>query len=268
MARKKREDEPDNHERWMVSYADFITLLFAFFVVMYAISSVNEGKYRELTHSIGIAFGFRAVPALTINENAPVALAPPAITRPLKKKPASSVEIRKERERMKVIGRDLIKVLSPLIDEGKVKVIQSARGVNVEISASVLFAPADARLSKPSETVLKAVAQILKDEPNDIQVAGFTDNTPIRSAQFPSNWELSSARASSVVRLFAEQGIAAERMAAIGNSSNNPIDDNATPEGRARNRRVSLMVLSTIPDEAVEIPVDISGNSEKAGSQP
>lgn len=260
MARKKREEESDNHERWLVSYADFITLLFAFFVVMYAISSVNENKYRELTQSIGSAFGVKVVPTV-INENPPVSIVPPAITRPLRKKATTSTEIRKEREKMTGIGRDLMKVLSPLINEGKVKVIQSARGVNVEINASVLFAPAEARLSRQSEEVLQAVAQILKDEPNDIQVEGFTDNTPISSAQYPSNWELSSARASSVVRLFVDQGIAGERMVAIGRSSNSPIDDNATPDGRSRNRRVALTVLSNIPEAVTEVPVSVNENN-------
>ncbi|MDL2284958.1 flagellar motor protein MotD [Oxalobacter sp. OttesenSCG-928-P03] len=268
MARKKREEEHENHDRWLVSYADFITLLFAFFVVMYAISSVNEGKYRELTQSIGTAFGVKNIQTFAINENPPATLAPPAITRPFRKKPSTNLEIKKEREKMTEIGRDLMKVLSPLIDEGKVKVIQSARGVNVEINASVLFAPAEARLSRQSEEVLKAVAQILKDEPNDIQVEGFTDNTPIRSVQYPSNWELSSARASSVVRLFVEQGVAEERMVAIGRSANNPIDSNATADGRSRNRRVSLMVLSNIPEEVTEIPVNIHENKGKTNGKP
>lgn len=260
MTRKKREEEHDNHDRWLVSYADFITLLFAFFVVMYAISSVNENKYRELTQSIGTAFGIKVVPTV-INENPPVSIAPPAITRPLRKKATTNAEVRKEREKMTEIGRDLMKVLSPLINEGKVKVIQSARGVNVEINASVLFAPAEARLSRQSEEVLRAVAQILKDEPNDIQVEGFTDNVPISSAQYPSNWELSSARASSVVRLFIDQGVGEQRMVVIGRSSNDPIDDNATSDGRARNRRVSLTVLSNIPESVTEVPISVNGNN-------
>ena len=263
MIRKKREEEHDNHERWMVSYADFITLLFAFFVVMYAISSVNEGKYRELTQSIGGAFGFRAQP-FVINENPPAALPPPAITRPFSKKATSNAEIKREREKMTEIGRDLMQALSPLIREGKVRVLQNPRGVNVEINASVLFLPAEARLSKQSEEVLKAVAQILKVQPNDIQVEGFTDDLRINSSQYPSNWELSSARASSVARLFIDQGIAKERMVVIGRASNQPIDDNDTPEGRARNRRVSLTVLSSIPEAVVEIPVTMHDTKGKA----
>ncbi len=262
MARKKREEEHENHERWLVSYADFITLLFAFFVVMYAISSVNESKYRELSQSISSAFKVKAVPTATINESQPN-IAPPAITRPFRKKAAASAEVRKERERMTAIGRDLMKALAPLIKEGKVKVVQTTRGVNVEINASVLFAPGEAKLSRQSEDVLRAVARILKNEPNDIQVEGFTDNLPISSLQYPSNWELSSARASSVVRLFVEQGVQESRLVAIGRSANVPIEDNGTPEGRSRNRRVSLTVLSTIQETVTEIPVYSHDGTDK-----
>lgn len=249
MARKKREEEGENLERWLVSYADFITLLFAFFVVMYAISSVNEVKYRAVMQSVNSAF--RSDNAVTIV--IPEAQSPTPVTPiPNKKK---AVEMRKEKERMTQIGRDLMDVFSSYVEDGTVKVVQSARGVNVEISASVLFSSADAKLSKQSEDILRGVARLLKDEPNEIQVEGFTDNMPINSAQYPSNWELSSARASSVIRLFIEQGVPANRMVAIGRGENSPIEDNSTPEGRAKNRRISLTVLSTMQDKVTEIDV-------------
>lgn len=254
MARKKREEEPDDHGRWLVSYADFITLLFAFFVVMYAISSVNEIKYRDLTKSIGSAFGFEKVQTFVINETQAVSVPPAVISQPLKKKLAMA-EVRKEREKMTAIGRDLMEIFSPFIQEGKVKVIQNARGVNVEINASILFAPAEATLSHESQEVLKEVARLLKDEKNHVQVEGFTDNLPINSVRYPSNWELSSARASSVVRLFIEQGVAENRMVVIGRGENDPIADNATAEGRSKNRRVALTVLSTLPEKVKEIAV-------------
>ena len=255
MARKKREEDKDNHERWLVSYADFITLLFAFFVVMYAISSVNEQTFREMAKSVGTAFGMKNLPSFTIHDNRTVSAAPPVVMRSPRK--GNQSEIRKEREKMKAIGRDLMQILAPFINEGKIKVVQSARGVSVEISASVLFAPADARLSNQSEEVLREVARVLRDEPNDIQIEGFTDNLPIHSAQYPSNWELSSARASSVVRLFVAEGVAEKRLVAIGRGANEPIADNATTEGRARNRRVSLTMLSAIPETVTEIPVSL-----------
>lgn len=266
--RKKREEERDNHDRWLVSYADFITLLFAFFVVMYAVSSVDAKKYREMARSVGTAFGLKDRQHFAVDEGPAVSVAPPVAMRAPRK--GNQAEIRKEREKMKAIGRDLMRILSPFINEGKIKVIQSARGVSVEINASVLFAPAEARLSRQSEEVLRAVAGVLKNEPNPVQVEGFTDDLPIRSAQYPSNWELSSARAGSVVRLFVEEGVAGERMVAIGRSANEPIADNATPEGRSRNRRVSLTILSALPETVTEIPVSLpeAGAAVSPGTAP
>ncbi len=267
MARKKREEEPDNQSRWLVSYADFITLLFAFFVVMYAISSVNESKYRELTRSIGSAFGLKGLPTFVVNENPPIKSPKSTLNLSNRKKALNNIEIRKEREKMTNIGRDLVDIFAPFIKEGKVKVVQNAYGVNVEISASILFASAEASLSQKSKEVLKEVAQLLKNEPNHIQVEGFTDNLPISSVQYPSNWELSSARASSVVRLFVDQGIAENRLVAIGRGANDPIADNATSEGRSRNRRISLTIMTTLPEKVKEIAVYTGDDDSESEDQ-
>jgi chemotaxis protein MotB len=126
----------------------------------------------------------------------------------------------------------------------------------VEINASVLFAPGDAKLSPQSIEALGAVAQVLKDDAHAIQVEGHTDNVPISTSLYPSNWELSSVRASSVVRLFIEQGVAPARMTAIGHGANRPVDGNDTPEGRLRNRRVQLMIMSNLPDVPREVPIE------------
>lgn len=249
MARKRYEEEEDNHERWLVSYADFITLLFAFFVVMYAISSVNEGKYRVFSNSVITAFNPRSTPDTSTVE------APPTLLPPLQiAKRRAQEALRKEREHMTKIARQLQNVLAPLVREGKVRVTQNGRGVSVEINASILFAPGEATLSLESDTTLKVVATLLQADTHAIAVEGHTDNVPINTAQFASNWELSSARASSVVRLFIENGIAESRMSAIGKAANVPVAPNTDPESRARNRRVAITVLTGLPDEAVEIP--------------
>ncbi|HWT72605.1 MAG TPA: flagellar motor protein MotD [Oxalicibacterium sp.] len=256
MPRRKHEEEHENHERWLVSYADFITLLFAFFVVMYAISSVNEGKYRVLSNALGIAFS-------GLKQQAPVHKDAVESTRqivalPIRTSPRSSPQdaaIKREKERMTNIARDLLKAMAPLISQGKVRVTQSARGVSVEINASVLFAPGEAKLSPQSEKTLRAVAEVLAKVDNDLQIEGHTDNVPINTPMFPSNWELSAVRASSVVRLFIESGIAEKRMVAMGHAANEPIASNDTPEGRMRNRRVQLMILSGLPETVTEVPV-------------
>lgn len=254
MARKKYEEEHENHERWLVSYADFITLLFAFFVVMYAISSVNEGKYRVLANALGAAFGTGAVvtvPPLPAEQQQSI---------PLRKQAAAHKQqleaLRKEKEALTSIAWQIQQALAPLVNRGIVRVTQTSRGVKVEINASILFAPGDATLTGESGDALRAIARILKDDTHALQVEGHTDNLPISNTIFPSNWELSSVRASSVVRLFAEQGIAAHRLTAVGHGSNFPAGLNETADGRQRNRRVEVLILAALPETVTEVPVE------------
>lgn len=256
--RRTDDDEHENHERWLVSYADFITLLFAFFVVMYAISSVNEGKYRVLSQSLGNAFG-QKVPAA-----APAP--PPAVVQPilpLPRKSRNAELLRHEREQMTDIARDILKALAPLVQQGKVRVMQTSRGVTVDINASVLFAPGEAKLAESSIQALKAVAAVLRRDRHAVRIEGHTDNVPISTAFFPSNWELSAVRASSVVRLFADSGIAENRLMAVGYGDTRPVDDNRTADGRLRNRRVQIMILASLPDKAVDVPVSMEDEGDE-----
>jgi len=250
MARKKRPEEHENHERWLVSYADFITLLFAFFVVMYAISSLNEGKYRVLSDSLVDAFKRAPTSSDPIRidmqqanraqEGKPSVILQPIAVR--KADPALEAKRKKEEEKMKGIATDLLKVMEPLVKEGRVRVTQSPLGVSIEINASVLFAPGQAQLEKQSIQVLSAVAQVAAGVPNAIHIEGHTDNIPIATPAYPSNWELSTARASSVVRLFIENGVNPARLTAIGYADQRPVEPNDSNEGRGRNRRVTIMI--------------------------
>lgn len=254
MARKRYEEEPESQERWLVSYADFITLLFAFFVVMYAVSSVNDGKVKVASNALTTAFG--RLPAATPPVHDRLAPELPLLPRQsIYRSRLNDNAIRREKEQLTTIARDLLTALAPLASQGKVKVTQGARGITVEINASVLFAPGDAKLSAQSNEALAAVAQVLKDDLHAIQVEGHTDNAPIRNALYPSNWELSSVRASSVVRLFIDNGVAPIRLTAIGHGANRPVESNDTPEGRLRNRRVQLMIMSNLPDVQREVEI-------------
>jgi chemotaxis protein MotB len=242
--------QSDNHERWLVSYADFITLLFAFFVVMYALSSVSEGKYRVLSDSLVSAFGSKVIERVApAAQPLPPALPPRRITMP------SGMQDR-QREQMRGIAQNILRVLDSLVRDGQVKVTQSNRGISVEINASVLFASGQAQLRADSSRALQRVARVLATSDQGIEVEGYSDDTPISTSQFPSNWELSSARASSVVRLFLDNGVAAERLSAIGYGPNRPVMPNDTPEGRARNRRVTVVILAETPGKVVDIPFD------------
>ncbi|WP_407278545.1 flagellar motor protein MotD [Aromatoleum evansii] len=238
----------ENHDRWLVSYADFITLLFAFFVVMYSLSSVNEGKYRVLSDSLINAFR-----NITVNvPGDPVIAPPPAVAppkpAPLSPNPDEEVERRRRAEykRMTTMAEDIRRVLEPLTQGGQVRVAEGARGISVEINARVLFAPGDAVLAAPAVTALRAVAEVLARAEFPVTVEGHTDNLPIRTGRFPSNWELSAVRASTVVRLFIESGVRGDRLTAAGYADQRPLTDNTNEEGRARNRRVTILIESMV----------------------
>jgi chemotaxis protein MotB len=256
MARRHKEEEHENHERWLVSYADFITLLFAFFVVMYALSSINEGKYRVLSDSIASAF--RNVPGSTVgamtqvNPNAPT---PVAI--PFKKPQVANIKTDPQRiqnrEVLRNKAKEITAALAPLVQQGQVRVTEGALGITVEINASVLFDSGEARLQILAIRALTAVGQILATTDFPITVEGHTDNAPINTPLFPSNWELSGARAASVVRLFVDTGVDARRLTVSGYADQRPIADNVTIDGRQRNRRVAINMESKTPDNPVEV---------------
>lgn len=256
MARRRRHDrrysdEVDNHERWLVSYADFMTLLFAFFVVMYALSSVNEGKYRILSNAMGSAFNNAAAnPATSLSSVVP----PIAL---IQKQSAATkgldAEKQKQREKMRSVAKDILAVMAPLIAQGKVRVLETSRGVTIEINDSILFAPGQSLLQPALVKALRAIAEVLAPTEFPITIEGHTDNVPIKTPQFPSNWELSAVRATTVLRLFSESGVSAERLTAIGYADTRPVESNQQVEGRARNRRVSILIDSAIPEKGTEV---------------
>ncbi|MBE7521575.1 MAG: flagellar motor protein MotD [Burkholderiales bacterium] len=243
-------EEHENHERWLVSYADFITLLFAFFVVMYAISTLNEGKYRVLSDALVAAFRHDRIAAVSIAGPAPIQLGKPPPAAP---RPQDTARRKREQKLVGLAGR-LSEALQPLVRSGQVRLTQGSRGLAVEINASVLFASGQAMLQPGSIAPLVSVAEVLASVDNALEVEGHTDNAPIASSLFPSNWELASARASAVVRLFIANGVAPERLTATGHADNRPVESNETLEGRARNRRVTLVVLSDTPESAASRP--------------
>lgn len=255
--RRKGQEEHDNHERWLVSYADFITLLFAFFVVMYSLSSLNEGKYRIMSDSVVNAFRNIA----EHKDNPRVISSPiPSIRPQVVPAPSESEEARKSRaERVKNMAEEIRKVLAPLVADGQVRVTEGAFGITVEINASVLFNPGEAQLGADARRALRAVAQVVAGAEFPITVEGHTDVAPIATAMFPSNWELSAVRASSVVRLFVEGGVQPARLTAAGYGDQRPVADNATPEGRARNRRVTILIESRVLEAEPPRPVKASG---------
>ncbi len=262
MSRRKRiRHESDNTDRWMVSYADFVTLLFAFFVVMYAMSSVNEGKYRVLSGSMTEVF--KVVPKspdpIQIGkETKAISSSEPSskIIKPIKILPKSQRVYARE---MKQIAETVSKSVQPLIDKGLIKVTRNKLWVEIEMNSKILFSSADSELEEEAFPALKALAQVLKKIPNSIDVEGHTDNLPINNELFPSNWELSAARAASVVHLFTRYGVNPRRLSSIGYAEFRPITNNSTAAGRLRNRRVKIVILADKNSRRiVEIDRDIS----------
>lgn len=249
MARRRKRIEHDNHDRWLISYADFVTLLFAFFVVMYSISSVNESKYEVFSDSLSSAFTNQNTPTSSnLIENQQEKLLKTLVDR----RTARLVEQqRRIQERMKAVADGLRGVMIDMIGKGEVNVYQNKRGVVVDISASTLFNTGEAVLQPAAVGVLIKVAAVLKQENEPLEVEGHTDDVPIFTAMYPSNWELSSARASSVVRMLIEQGIPPLRLSVVGMASNHPVAPNDTPENRARNRRVTITILTPQTERVV-----------------
>ncbi len=242
MARRPKRADRENHDRWLISYADFITLLFAFFVVMYAISSVNEGKYKVFSTSLNTAFSRTLIPA----DGDMQSLDQDGLLKTLvdKRNARLAKQQQKQQEYLENLVKDLNHILSPLVSKGQVSVIQSGRGIVLDINVKALFHEGDATLQEKAAKTLSEVASVLQPGNLAIEVEGHTDNVPISTAQFPSNWELSSARASSVVRLFIRQGVDSRRLTAAGVADNQPLVPNDSPENRAKNRRVTVTILT------------------------
>lgn len=251
MARRRRHEDPENQERWLVSYADLMTLLFAFFVVMYSISSVNEGKYRVLSDTLEGVFSQSARSADPIQIGALSRGEGERVASPGKPElPVYEVELPElpqhpppvDLRAIEAISDQLNSVLSTLIDSEDVVIRQNGDRLEVEFKSSFLFASGDARLSREAVPAIGQIADVLSPVANPMQVEGFTDNEPINTARFPSNWELSAARAASVVNLMDRFGVAPSRMSAVGYGEYQPIADNSSETGRQKNRRVVLVV--------------------------
>jgi chemotaxis protein MotB len=274
MARKRMTEEPDDSDRWLISYADLMTSMFAFFVVLYAVSSVQEMKFKQMSSSLGSALGNELPPTpdkVVSESNRPllfvatplhsvllapkpiaVLIPPPlAVSTLLDETPKlddeaihNQLKILQEKMQMQTIASELEQQLAPLIDQGKIRIKLSSWGISLEMNASILFSAAEAKLNPNSFEILESIAEVLKDQALTIHVAGYTDNKAISNPYYPSNWELSSARAGSVVRLLIDAGIESKRLAAIGYADNQPVASNASAEGRMRNRRVQLSIMA------------------------
>jgi len=244
MPRRRPVELNISHERWLVSYSDFITLLFAFFVVMYSVSQVNESKYRVLSDTLLDAFNMQAEKSFD-----PLQIGEGGAARPqvISQAPAATGELLGDGafERtadLPQLHDEFTREFNDLIDDELVQVRSNEFWLQIELQDSILFSSGRAQPSPQARAIFEDVANLLKGFANPVQVEGFTDNVPISTPAFPSNWELSSARAAAIVKLLAAGGIEPARLSAVGYGEYRPIADNSTEAGRRQNRRVALMI--------------------------
>ncbi len=289
MARRKSHEEHANHEAWAIPYADLMTLLLAFFVVMYAISSINEGKYRVMADALTTAFGGapRTITQVQVGNkqvqggghDSPAVIRAPSMTGGAMSDPtrlpsmASQMtqpvslrdreHLQRAERQLGQIAEKLSQALAPLVSQGVITVRRTELWIEVEINSDILFPTGSATLEGSARQSLGTLADVLRDVPNGVRVEGHTDNIPIATAQYPSNWELSAARAASVVHLFADHGVQPQRLAMMGYGEFRPRESNALAEGRNRNRRVMVIILA---DSAASADAMATGATTAAGN--
>jgi len=259
----------DNH-RWLVSYADFITLLFAFFTMLYAVSNVDLQKMNRLVSSLQVAFDSRGVagtprktgitvlpdgkvPPTTVGLTAPSAL-PSATELPtLPLNVLAALNRNYLEAALGAVKETLSHDLAPAIDDGRATLEIDRRGLVVSIRENGSFRTGSAELSDVTRALVGKIAASIRPLPNFVRVEGHTDNVPIHTARYDSNWELSTARATAVVAYLVQQhGLASDRLSAAGYAEYHPRVPNATEADRARNRRVDIVILNQTTMRAEE----------------
>lgn len=239
MRRKRREPEAENHERWLVSYADFITLLFAFFVMMYANSKTDQARAQQISHSFRTAM---AEGSMTRAFARFMGIHPDSTHMP-----TSEMEAKANHEdaRLGASMDELKDLLKKEIAGGRVEVRLEKRGLVISLREAAFFPSGNDMIEPKTLAVLESIARELVQLPNPIRLEGHTDSVPISTGRFRSNWELSAARGISILSLFSSRyGIPRERMSISGFAETAPIASNLTAEGRARNRRVDIVLLN------------------------
>lgn len=256
MAGKKKrgggEAEHENSERWLLTYADMITLLVAFFIMLYSMSVMNQAKFQQLAISVRSGFGTSPVNGVaTIFSRGGGLNATPSIVNSSRSGQSSGEDfIKNAKSQQDANGLDKVyKTVKAYIQqnhlENIMQVSRNERGVVVTVMTDkMLFARGQADLRPEELSLLATVAKITQSVPqNPIRVEGHTDSLPIHTDRFPSNWELSATRATTVLRYFESRGVASSRMEASGCADQHPLAPNDTEDNRARNRRVEIVLL-------------------------
>jgi chemotaxis protein MotB len=276
MRRRKRRPSHANHDRWLVSYADFITLLFAFFVVLYASSQVDKRKVGMLALAIQVAFQEMGVFQASTTQ------VPIDSTKPM---PFSIAQAIENTERTASLGRissrpegslssgvengdlaqlhaELATVLAPEIQRKEIAMRIEPDGLVISLREVGFFETGSAQMKATSEPAFDRIADMLRQRDYRLRIEGHTDNAPIHTPQFPSNWELSTARATEIVRLLiVREGFAPARLSAAGYAEYHPVASNFSAAGRGMNRRVDIVILGHVLPDAAAIEADAQAGS-------
>ena len=249
MPRKKR-DEHENHERWLVSYADFITLLFAFFVVMFATSQTDKAKAQQVADSVKKALdgdSFKSVVNVilggTIDNKGQgnAQLKGPGGAMPaVKVQEPSNAQIAELLPSLHVLSKEL----EQEIKSGKLQLSMGARGLTISFTQAALFPSGEDVVASDTSTTIQKIATAINQIPNPVRMEGHTDAVPIHNSRFRSNWELSAARSIALLEMLTSLGVSKDRLSIAGYADTAPLDNNLTEEGRQKNRRVDIIILN------------------------
>ena len=268
MARKKPHAEHENHERWLVSYADFITLLFAFFVVMFASSQTDKAKAKQVSESVrealengGIKATVKEILGGTVDDkgkgNAQMR-GPGGAQKQSKEPPATPAELLPSMQY-------LSKKLEAEIQQGKLEVHLESRGLVISLRQKTFFPSGEDTIPATTYPMVQKIADLIGQLPNPVRLEGHTDAIPIHTARFGSNWDLSAARAIAMLNLLSGQfGLDHQRFAIAGYAETMPVDTNDTEEGRGHNRRVDIVIL----DQKTMIKEPVAAEKTAAASKP
>ncbi|ACV57468.1 flagellar motor protein MotB [Alicyclobacillus acidocaldarius] len=271
MERRKKPKHKQNHERWLVTYSDLITLLLVFFVVMFAMSTIDKTRFATLAESLyqalhpgqQIPLNMGTTALLESGDQNNGQQFPDNLQNPNNPSNATtqnqqSNEDLTDAKQLDLLYREIQQYIASHHLSGEVQVIDEARGVQITMRDVALFNTGQAVLLPKAKAIIEGLIPFFKQISNDIVVEGYTDTQPINTPIYPSNWELSAARAMSVVRFLADHGINPTRLAGMGYGQYHPVASNATPAGRQANRRVNIVILRKIyaPGTAPALPTN------------
>ncbi len=243
MRRKQQEEGHTNQERWLLTYADLITLLMIFFILLYTLSKIDAEKFRQVAESLSVAIGGGAPAKMQIQPDNGSSIIDLKQQQGNAAKDTGKDQADTESKTIQGIKKQIDSYLASNNLTSRVETDIEERGLVVSIRDTLLFSSGSAEVTSEAQSILRKLSGILAPLPNYIKVEGHTDNAPIHNAQFPSNWELSASRAVNVLHILVNQNISPERLSAVGYGEYRPVVPNTSDANMSRNRRVDLVIM-------------------------